>query len=106
MSQDSIAMRSPQSTTQERAADNPVEPATPAAGSIGGWKMEPIKLPADMELVETRQGTQPAPNEAAAKPKTRSRRRPAPAMAAPPSPDSLVQIETREEPETENADNR
>ena len=106
-SQDSTATRSPESTPQASTADKPVEPAAPAAKPTGGWKMEPVKLPADMELVETRPGATPEPREAAAKPKTRARRRPAAAQATPPpSPESLVQIETRGEPETENADNR
>jgi hypothetical protein len=105
-SQDSIATRSPETTAQASAVDNPVEPAAPAAASTGGWKMEPIKLPADMELVETRPGVPPEPKEATAMPKTQARRRTAPAKATPPSPESLVQIETRGEPETENADNR
>jgi hypothetical protein len=105
-SQDSIATRSPETTAQASAVDNPVEPAAPAAASTGGWKMEPIKLPADMELVETRPGVPPEPKEATAMPKTQARRRTAPAKATPPSPESLVQIETRGEPEAENADNR
>jgi len=105
-SPDSTVARSPASTTRASTADNPVEPAAPAATSTGGWKMEPIKLPTDMELVETRPGTTPAPKEAAAMPKTQARRRPAPAKATPPTPESLVQIETRGEQETENADNR
>jgi len=106
-SQDSIASHSPQRAAQEdSAADNPVEPAAPVAVPTSGWKMDPIKLPADMELVETKQASKPAPSEAVAKPKPGPRRRPAPAKAAPPSPESLVQIETRGEPEIENADNR
>jgi hypothetical protein len=105
-SQDFIATRSPESTARASTADIPVEPAAPAAASTGGWKMEPIKLPADMELVETRAGVPPEPKEATAMPKKQARRRPAPAKATPPSPESLVQIETRGEPETENADNR
>jgi len=94
----------PSSTPAATAADKPVESAAPAAKSTSRRKMEPVKLPADMELVETRPGASPAPKEAAAKPKTRARRRPAPAKETPPSPESLVQIETRGEAETGNAD--
>jgi len=103
---DSSKSESSNTTAAAAAADKPVEPAVPATKSTGGRKMEPIELPAGMELVETRPGATPAPQEAATKPKTRTRRPAAPTKETPPSPESLVQIETRGEAGTENADSR
>ena len=64
-------------------------------------------LAPDMELVETRPETRPAAVEATVEPKPRPSRRPArTTVASSPSMESLVQIETREGQETDNADNR
>jgi ribonuclease E len=101
-----VATSAPASTAQESTAAAPVAPATPAAAATGGWKMDAIQLPADMELVETKLEPRPTPDETAVKPKKpRQRRRPAAAKVVPPSPESLVQVETRGEAEAENADN-
>ena len=67
--------------------------------------MEPIELPPDMELVETRPGTKPVSDEATVEPKPRARRRTARPTESAPTPDALVQIETQGEPEADNADN-
>jgi hypothetical protein len=101
-----VATSAPASTAQESTAAAPVAPATPAAAATGGWKMDAIQLPADMELVETKLEPRPTPDETAVKPKKpRQRRRPAAAKVVPPSTESLVQVETRGEAEAENAEN-
>ena len=106
--EDSVTTRAQESATQETVVIEVDEPATPAATSTSGWKMEPVRLPSDMELVETRPNTQPVSDEeATVELKPRPSRRPARAKpAASPSVESLVQIETRKEQETDNADNR
>jgi hypothetical protein len=101
--QSESASPAPEHKPQSSSPDKSVESSTPASRS-GGWKMDPIKLPADMELIETRADTRPTQDETAAKPEPGGRR-PAPANTAPPPPESLVQIETRSEAEPERADN-
>jgi len=105
--QDELALEEPaqESTEQDAVVIKTDEAETPAAASTGGWKMEPIELPPDMELVETRPGTKPVSDEATAKPKPRARRRAARPTESAPTPDALVQIETQGEPEADSADN-
>ncbi len=94
-----------ESTGQEAVVIKADEPEPPAAKPTGGWKMEPIQLPPDMELVETRPGTTPVLDEAAVEPKARAPQRTARPTAAAPSAEALVQIETRGEQDTDKADN-
>ncbi|HUU71489.1 MAG TPA: Rne/Rng family ribonuclease [Burkholderiales bacterium] len=77
----------------------------PAQESSPGWKMEPIQLPADMELVETKSesvAAGSAPVSETQSPVKRRRRKVAEESVA---EEPLVQIETGEPRSTDNVDN-
>jgi hypothetical protein len=81
-------------TAEETPAGQQPEPAKISAPA---WKMEPVELPADMVMVETRSGAvAPAPLEV---PEERSApRKPRPSLPpAGASEEPLVQVETRGE---------
>jgi hypothetical protein len=77
----------------EPAASPPAPPA---------WKMEPIELPPDLVLVETRAGSAPAVES---EPEERSQPRSPRPRAAETAPEeqALVQVETRKENEPANS---
>lgn len=75
-------------------------PAPPAPSHAQGWKMEPIELPSDMVMVETREGAT-APSAIEVAENQQAPRKPRPRPVEPETSDEpLVQVETRNEAET------
>ncbi len=92
---------------EQAAVAQPESEPAEAATTATGWKMEPVELPADMELVETKPGAVVDDAvETESEPQTSRRpRRQAAQAEQPPADEPLVQIETGSSQPTNRPDN-
>ncbi|UCH46724.1 MAG: Rne/Rng family ribonuclease [Betaproteobacteria bacterium] len=121
---DQVQSRQVQTSTEERIIEEQIESteeveaaqpesgpaketsADTAASANTGWRMEPVQLPSDMEMVETRPDAVVEETEPEAEPQAQRRpRRPLEEVAEPSADEPLIQIETGSSQPADRPDN-